>query len=274
MIFEQIDLYSYFNLPKQDGHKGILSVYALEQNAEIGLSRKRSAILIMPGGGYAVVSPRTRTTVAMAYAKHGLCAFVLEYTVAPATFPTQLREAAMAMIFIRENAKKYAIDIDTVAAIGFSAGGHLCGCLGTMFNAPEVQDLPNAEFIRPTAIILSYPVTVSTKNKTHQDSFDNLTAKDEKLTDRLSLDKCVTKLSSPAFIWHTVTDELVPVYGSIALAQKYEEQGVPFELHLFSNGPHGLGLATKEFSSVNNEVCIWHEMSIAWLKKHGFLIYS
>ncbi|MBQ3571426.1 MAG: hypothetical protein IJA15_01215, partial [Clostridia bacterium] len=63
-------------------------------------------------------------------------------------------------------------------------------------------------------------------------------------------------------------------YGSIALAQKYEEQGVPFELHLFSNGPHGLGLATKEFTQINNEVCIWHKMSVAWLKKHGFLIYS
>ena len=274
MLIEQIDLYSYFSLSKPEGAKGILTAYMLDVNKEIGLNRQRSAMLVLPGGGYSFVSERENESVAIAYLQHGLNVFVLDYSVAPAFFPTQIREAAMAMIFIRENAKKYHVDPETVGVVGFSAGGHLCGCLGNLFNAPELQDLRNADFIRPTAVILSYPVTVCTPGKTHQGSFINVSNNNPELIERLSLDKCVTKFSSPAFIWHTMADGTVPVYGSLIMGQKYNEHGVPFEMHIFEQGGHGLSVATDEVNSPNKEAAIWVDLTIAWLKLRGFKIYS
>ena len=160
MQYEVIDLYQYFNLPRPTGGKGYLTAYVMNQLNETDPNRTRSAMLILPGGGYGYVSAREGESVALAYLSHGINAFILDYSVYPNCFyPTQIREASMAMIYIRENCKKYHIDPELVAAVGFSAGGHLCGCLGNMFASEVLADLRNSDFIRPTAVILSYPVT-------------------------------------------------------------------------------------------------------------------
>lgn len=278
MIIERVDLYEYFKITRPKGGRGYLTVYAIEQIPEFSKNRVRSAMLVLPGGGYAFCSEREAEPVALAYIARGMDAFVLDYSVAPAcseVFPAALREAAMSMIFIRENAKKFGIDANTVAAVGFSAGGHLCGCLGTMFNCPEVADLRNSDLIRPTAVVLSYPVTISFKPEwAHMGSFINLTGNNAELTARLSLDKCVNSFSSPAFIWHTYEDGCVPVEGSLVLAQAYKANKVPFSLHVFEKGEHGLSVATKETNSPEECARDWVDLSVKWLKQRGFLIFS
>ena len=276
MKVETVDLYEYFNFSKPKDTKGLLTIYALDNNSETGLKRERSAMLVIPGGGYTFVSSREGESVAISYVSRGIQSFVLDYSTGPSfVYPVHLREAAMAMIFIRENAKKYHVDPETVGCIGFSAGGHLCGCLGNAFNSPDIADLRNCDFVRPTAIILSYPVTIySPEIHSHRGSFINLTAGNHELAKTLALDKLVTKLSSPAFMWHTVTDELVPVYGTIELSRVYHDHNVPFELHLFANGQHGLSIATDEVNSPNESVQPWFDLSVTWLKSRGFKIYS
>ena len=96
---------------------------------------------MIPGGGYCHVSGREAEPVALRFVAAGYSAFILRYSVFPCRFPTQLREAAMAMRYIRENAEKFGICKDMVAATGFSAGGHLCGMLGMLFDCPEVADI-------------------------------------------------------------------------------------------------------------------------------------
>lgn len=276
MIVEQIDLYKYFKLQKPDGAKGILTTYAVTNNNEVDLKRRRSAMLVIPGGAYAFVSAREGEPVALAYVARGFNAFVLDYSVAPACiFPTSLREAALAMIYIRLNAKKYCIDVDSVAAVGFSAGGHLCGCLGTIYNCDELSDLPNGDLIRPSAVILSYPVSVSfDPTISHMDSFYNLTNKNDELISRLSLDKCVNSFSSPAFIWHTEEDNCVPVEGSLHLAFAYKKNKVPFCFHVFEKGGHGLSIATDEVNTNNPSAAVWVSLSVDWLKERGFKVFS
>ena len=106
-------------------------------------------------------------------------------------------------------------------------------------------------------------------------TFKNVTNNNSVINaDYLSLEKRVTKFSSPAFIWHTVNDDVVPVIGSITMAQKYNEYKIPFELHLFEKGQHGLSVATKEVNSVNENVAEWLRLSVNWLKTRGFIIYS
>lgn len=278
MKYEIIDLYNYFKIEKPEGAKGVLTAYCLDNNVEIGVKRPRSAMLILPGGGYEFVSFRENEPIAMAFLRRGISAFVLDYTVAPASgYPTQIREAGMAMIYIRENAKKYHIDPETVGAIGFSAGGHLCGCLGNLFNDENLLSLPNCDFVRPTAVILSYPVTVyadANEKMTHVGSFYNVSGGIKEIAEYLSLENHVTSNSSPAFLWHTYEDASVPLHGTLVLAQKYYECKVPFELHVYEKGGHGLSTATEEVNSVNVRVSAWINVAIDWLKERGFIVYS
>ena len=205
----------------------------------------RPGVLVIPGGGYGHVSAREGEPVALRFLARGYHAFVLRYSVAPVGFPAALREAAMAMRWIRENAAEMEIDPHKIAAMGFSAGGHLCGCLGTLFDCPELADIGGPELLRPDALGLCYPVAVSWGN-THEGSFRNLCGEDDALRRRLSLDVLVRPDMPPVFLWHTRNDESVPVRNSLLLAQALDAQGIEFAMHIYRNGCHGMSTADAQ----------------------------
>lgn len=271
MLCEKIDLYNYFDIERTGKEEGFLNVYIPE--APDYPSRVRPAMLVIAGGAYAYVSGREKECVALSYAAKGFAAFTLEYSCAPTTFPAPLLEGAMAMAYIRENAEKLHIIKDKVAAIGFSAGGHLAAMLATLFDADEVIAAlkEKAAYCRPDAVVLAYPVITSGK-KAHVGSFDNLCGQDTALKQRLSLENRVTEKSSPAFIWATANDGAVPSENSLFMAAAYKKHGVPFELHIFENGIHGLSLATEETGHVNVPVQQWLNLSLTWLTERGFKI--
>ena len=138
MIVKTIDLYEYFNREKPQDFRGYLSVYSPSRYESYGVNRKRPSVLIIPGGGYSYTSEREAEPVAMKFLAQGYNAFVLYYTCEPAPFPIALQEAGMAMVYIRENAKELAVREDKIVSIGFSAGGHLAGSLGTMWHKDEI----------------------------------------------------------------------------------------------------------------------------------------
>lgn len=272
MYCEKIDLYKYFGLKRKGEEKGYLNVYIPE--APDYPTRVRPAILVIAGGGYGCVSPREKECIALAYIANGFAAFTLEYSIAPVRFPSQLVEAAMAMAYIRENAEKFAIKSDKIAAIGFSAGGHLAGMLATLFDCEEVKATlkEKAALIRPDAVVLSYPV-ITSGDKAHKGSFYNLCGEENlKLQEELSLENCVSANSSPAFIWATADDGAVPSENALYMACAYKKAGVPFELHIFEHGQHGLSLATAETGVINKPVQKWLSLSITWLLEHGFIL--
>lgn len=242
MITETVDLYGYNGYLRGLENGGLLSCWIQQTPVEVSSGRKRPAILILPGGGYHHTSPREAEPVALRFAALGYAAFVLRYSCAPSSFPTALREAAMAIRYIRRNAGMFEINPHMVAALGFSAGGHLCGCLGTLYDCPEVADLGTPEELRPDVLGLCYPVAVSW-GRTHEGSFDNLSGDDQELRQRLSLDRLVRPDMPPAFLWHTREDASVPCRNSLILAQAMEEAGVDFVLHIYRKGKHGLSTA-------------------------------
>jgi acetyl esterase/lipase len=236
-------------------------------------------MLVVPGGGYCMVSEREGEPVAIRFLSKGYCTFVLDYSVHTA-YPTPLIEAAMAMAFIRENAEKYCIDPHHVAAVGFSAGGHLVGMLATMFDDEYVKKTlkKRAELVRPDAVLLSYAV-LETGEYTHFDTANIISGGDEKLRAYLSPVERVTKNSVPAFIWHTVTDTCVPVECSLDMALAYRKANVPFELHVFEEGIHGRSLATietepsEEMLLRHAHLSCWVDLSLTWLSRHGFAVH-
>ena len=273
MKTERIDLYEYFGITRPNGAQGYLDSYIIERNEEFSKNRLRPAMLVIAGGGYCGVVAWEKEPIALYYLAQGFDAFVLTYSTVPIAFPYQLLEGCMAMAYIRENADKYRIDNEHVSAIGFSAGGHLCAMLATVYDEKEIKIFlgDKISLCRPDAVVLSYPV-ITTGEKTHNSTAVNISGGDVKLKARLSLENRVTEKSSPAFIWTTANDETVPCENSLYMALAYKKAGVPFELHVFENGVHGLSLATEEVNTPNAPVSVWKDLSITWLNNRGFRI--
>jgi len=279
MKIKNIDLYKEFERPRTGAEQGLLTCYLPDVFPEVNCDRKYPAILIIPGGGYAFVSPREAEPIALQYAALGFVPFILNYSVSPFKYPTALIEAAMAMIYIKENGKELNIDQNKTAAVGFSAGGHLCGCLATMADDEIIMQELGTHHIsaRPDAVVLSYPVITSI-GKSHVGSFDNLCGDNQELRRKMSLETRVSKESSPAFIWHTYNDAAVPVQNSILMASAYEAAEVDFSLHIFQNGPHGVSTAdwasyhTNNLPDVSKGLKDWIKMSADWLNERGIKV--
>jgi acetyl esterase/lipase len=169
------------------------------------------------------------------------------------------------------------IDPNRVFAVGFSAGGHLAGSLALLSNDPDVLAAIGAQSGEntPNGVVLSYPVVTALHN-THEGSFVNLTATpfseipNEK-REQLSLERHVKKNSPPAFIWHTATDTVVPIVGSLRLAQAYCDAGATVMMHTYPYGPHGLALSSFITAHGNPDVIEplaagWVDTAVEFLK--------
>ena len=215
---------------------------------------KRPCMLVAPGGGYRMVSPTEGEIVAKHFWEMGYQTFVLTYTtnvadIAPLNMQP-FEDISRAVRIIRKNSDLYGIDADRIYACGFSAAGHLVGSLcvhseDVVEKNEKYQGISN----RLNAAILSYPV-VTSGEYAHRDSFVALLGADapeEKLT-YFSLEKQVTEQTPPIFLWQTLTDELVPVENSMLMAKTLRAHGVPFAIHLFESGAHGLSLANDTWA--------------------------
>jgi len=238
--------------------------------------RSRGAVLICPGGGYGGCSKREGEPIALSFLAAGYHAFVLEYTTKWSDknmkHPRPLLDVSRAMTIIRENAKEWNIDTDKIVICGFSAGGHLAASLGTLGNRCYVKNNPEIGDNLPNALILCYSV-ISSGEFAHRGSFINLlgeNATDEQLFE-LSLEKQVSNITPPSFIWHTADDEPVPVENSMLFASALRQQNIPFELHIFPKGVHGLSLANAETAPeechINPNVQPWIKLCITWLNE-------
>lgn len=277
VITRKIDLYEYWKVERRPGAVGKLTCWAGTTSEKVSPCRRRPAVLILPGGAYRWTSPREAEPVALQFAARGYAAFVLDYTCAPEGFPVPLREAAMAMRYIRENADLFEVDPHMVAAMGFSAGGHLCGTLGMMYDCQELQDLGSPAQIRPDALALCYPVAVSW-GRTHEESFENISRGDPGLRARLSLERLVRPDMPPVFLWHTRDDPSVPCRNSLVLATALEEAEVSFAMHIYRHGRHGLSTADEMVYPVHGvpeaswDVPGWLDAEIRFFREIGFKI--
>lgn len=278
MICETIDLYEYFGVPRGENGGGYLTAYARSRSPEIA-EKLRPAMLVIPGGGYSIVSDRENEPIALRLLAEGYAAFSLVYTV-HTPYPVPLLEGAMAMAYIRKEHEKYCVDPAKVAEMGFSAGGHLAGMLMTLYHDEHIQELlkEDAKLVRPDAAVLCYAV-LSTGEITHGGTAQVISGGDPDLRAALSVPERVTKDCPPVFLWHTVNDGAVPVKNSVLMAEACAKAGVPFEMHLFEDGPHGLSLGDEETSGGEGDfmyrpdVQSWFPLMLSWLSsRRGFLV--
>ncbi|MDF7639752.1 alpha/beta hydrolase [Lactobacillus sp. ESL0791] len=255
------------------GNGATLTTYILENFSEIDNSRKRPAILICPGGSYRYITERETEAVAIKMNSLGFHAFILRYTVTRGAFPQSLYELAASVKTVRDNCVNWMIDPNKIIVAGFSAGGHLAASLGVFWKNHFLQaELKgNADAWKPSGLMLGYPV-LSSGRYAHSKSFRTLLGDNyDKYKEKVSLEKQVNSAVPPTFLWHTVSDAQVPVENSLLFAQALSQHGIPFALHIFSTGRHGISLATSETShdkiDINSEVQIWPSLFATWVNE-------
>ena len=213
---------------------------------EMKVERKNNTILVLPGGGYGMTSAREHDPIAFQFLAAGFTVFALKYNVKPYVFPTALFEAYTAISMIRKNADEWLVDPDRISVIGFSAGGHLTACTGAFMNEDFVKNaFGDTDEYKPNSLVLSYPV-ISAGEYAHKGSFRNLLGKEEISEEDIkyfSIENRITPDFPPSFVWHTATDNAVPVMNSLLLCEQFAKNGVRFELHVYPEGPHGVALS-------------------------------
>lgn len=282
-----------------------LTTYILDNSEEIK-TKRRPTIIICPGGGFLMTSDREAEPIAMKFAGEGYNTFVLRYATyfnkpikdfqnlpegnKESKYPQPLFDLAKAILTIRQNADEWKIDTNKIFVCGFSAGGYLTASLGVHWQDDLLKEKFNVEsqLFKPNGIILGYPVLdynlmeelMLEKNDKSLKEYWELSNSalfgepnpSHEYLKELSPVNYITNNTPPAFMWHTADDGLVSVRNSLNFASELSKKQIPYELHIFESGVHGLSLcneitANKE-SHINPDVEVWFDILLTWIKKH------
>lgn len=233
-----------------------------------------AAIVICPGGGYGMLAAHEGKDYARFLNESGIVGFVLKYRLGSSGYrhPAMLQDAARAVRTVRARAGEWKLDPKRIGIMGSSAGGHLASTLLTHFDAgkADAADPIERQSSRPDLGILCYAVISLGDEIGHRGSRNNLLGRDPspELVRELSNEFQVTKETPPCFIWHTYEDGGVKVENSLQFAEALRRAGVPFDLHIYQKGSHGLGLGTRDWNPEKRHP--WTRDCVFWLQAQGF----
>lgn len=219
--------------------------------------RNGIGLIILPGGGYRMLAEHEGKGYADYFAQAGISCFVVTYRLGADghRHPAMLEDALAAIQAVRSRAAEWGVDPSKVGIMGSSAGGHLTAhaLVGNKRYAPDGT-------LRPDFGILCYPVIRMRGEYMHEGCRTNLLGEDpsEALINEVAVDELVSADTPPCFLWHTIEDAAVPVENSLIFASQLRKHGVPFELHIYPKGRHGLGLNTE---------LAWGEACLRWLRE-------
>ena len=244
----------------------------------------RKALLIIPGGAYLHIGIGESEPVAQAFLPYGYNTFILHYTVGENNgrpFPAQLIEATLAIKHIKDHAEEYEIDPNELFVVGFSAGGHLAGAIATMWKRENVMAAAGIPYgyNKPKGVMLLYPmISPDYSNcKIYTHAWETLLGCEnpsKELLDMAAVEKHVDADSAPIFLAQTFNDPIVDVRNAIVLGKAYAEAGVPFEMHIYPDGPHGLSVANKtsargRLGFINPAFAEWVRLAADWAERQN-----
>ncbi len=231
-----------------------------------------SAIIVCPGGGYTGLAMNHEgRQVANFLNSQGIIAFVLKYWLGPKYHhPIELGDVQRAIRTLRAHSADWHIAADKIGIMGFSAGGHLAMSASTHFDAGQASAADPVDRVssRPDFAVLGYPVISMTEAWTHQGSKNALLGQnaDPELAKSLSGEQAVTPETPTTFIFQTNADTTVPAENAVYYFLALRKAKVPAELHVFQNGPHGVGLAMEDPA-----LSEWSKLLTNWLRVHAII---
>lgn len=201
-------------------------------------------LIIFPGGGYRMHAEHEGKGYADFFVQAGITCFVTSYRLGADghRHPAMLEDALAAIHTVRQRASEWGVDPNRIGVMGSSAGGHL-----TAHSVTAWGEYRGDVSLRPDFGILCYPVIAMNGPFCHTGSRGNLLGEEAtaEQSAKVSPELLVNKQTPPCFLWHTWEDPAVPVENSLIFASALRENGVPFELHVYPKGRHGLGLNTE-----------------------------
>jgi acetyl esterase/lipase len=242
----------------------------------------RPAVVVFPGGGYHMLASREAEPIALFYYENGFNTFILRYSLddkVKGHMPAI--QGGLGIKYIREHAAELCVDPEHIAVCGFSAGGHAAASTGVFWNHPVVRDAIGVTsgsapegINRPNGMILSYAV-LTCGEFTHKGTAKRACANENPTPEEIreySIECNIDETTPPAFLWHTFNDGAVPVENAILTMAAMAEKKIPFECHIFPDGPHGLALCNQvtwdnKDKLLNPHAAVWADLSVRWLKK-------
>lgn len=270
-----------------------VDTYLLHQSKEYNVGKKRPLVIVCPGGGYAFTSDREAEVIALKFNSIGLNSVVLWYTTGDQVKNVPhnaLMEAAQTVKIIRAHAHEWLVDEEQIIVCGFSAGGHLALQLATRWHDAELAEVlgVSSDLLKVNLAIAGYPLVyqehafpidelgfaarlIETPLTANERFFGSKQPTEEAIQS-MNILHHVDQWTPPMFLWHTTEDVLVDVAHSLKLAVKLREAEIPFELHIFEKGEHGLALAdrttARKSSHLNAHVAKWFELCEGWLSSY------
>lgn len=274
--------------------------YMQEPNPEIDMDKKFPVFICIPGGAYMWTSSREGEPIAAEFFAKGFSAAVVNYAtegrpffkenthpgqIPNFVFPNPLTELATVLGLIRSRAAEWSIDPDRIVVAGFSAGGNLAGQLSVYWHEQWLSEKTGypCEMMKPDAVILAYPKLNCTafSKKAEIDQWVNRAMLGNQITEEglraVSPVFHVTEKVPPTFLWHTAEDTFVPAENSLEYSMELQKNHVPFELHIYQKGEHGIALgdartdSMPDHSQVNEQGATWVKLSAGWMKQIGIL---
>lgn len=269
-------------IPFTEDGKVCLKTYIHDQSKQQDFQiPKRPAVIVLPGGAYAFLSDTEAEPVALTFMKEGYNTFVLSYSVGDeCVFPKPLEEVSRAIWTVRSHAAEWHINPDAIVLMGFSAGACLAAMSATQWNTPGLAKRlgVSEEGIKPNAAVIAYGAWDNTNTIQHNPAFYNpdaaKIAKD--CTPELDFINYTGPHMPPLFIWHNLYERCVPAVNSVMIAAKMLELNLPFELHLFQGGEHGMSVCNnlssykdqqRQLNAENPNVAMWVPMCVNWINK-------
>jgi acetyl esterase/lipase len=231
-----------------------------------------TAVIVCPGGGYTHLAyEKEGTRIAEWLNLRGITAFVLTYRLSPRYhYPEPILDGYRSVRWVRSHAQEFNIAPDRIGVWGFSAGGHLVGMLGTHFDDGNSQATDPIDRVgdRPDFVISSYGALTLQPGVAKPTALSTLIGAPvtPQLLDELSPDKHVTARTPPYFLYATTPDQAVPVLSSVVFYTALVRAGVPAELHIFQDGPHGTALG-QGYPALS----AWPELLENWLRVNGWI---
>lgn len=234
--------------------------------------KRTPAVIICPGGAYSGLAyAHEGVHYAKFLNKHGIAGLVLKYRTGAKSngvyrYPAPQLDAKRAIRLARFNAKKWNIDSKLVGIMGSSAGGHLAAMTAVKndFGIKDSADPVERKSSRPDFAILCYAQTSMDKRYGECcGSRHNLIGGTDTKIEDVAAYRFVNEDTPPCFLWHTFADASVPVRNALDFAGALEANKVPFALHIYYSGRHGLGLG--------DPLLPWSGELIYWLKDIGVI---
>jgi len=241
MIYEKFNLNDYYPFLKEYGADAFVEAYIQECPAEMYESYKKPAMVVCPGSGYELCTRREAEPVAIRLMAMDFNVFVITYSCDPVHYPVQLLAIAALYELINKNSDKWNVDTEKIGIMGFSAGGHLAAHYSNCYGCDEIKAHFDNTY-KPSVAVLCYPVISVDDNILNTPSFEKLLGHRPNADDveKFSAENMVTKDTPPTFIWHTAEDKCVFVENSLRYATALSRNEVPFTLHVYPHGFHGL----------------------------------